>query len=194
MKMRARTSYFVKLRLRAALKEKILLAFSKQNLECKMSDKALPIIVASLRRNLLQTIQNCKTAKQAWRKFQECYPTQTFMNYFWLLKTKLNTRYRDEMNMSNHVSKMKSQLTKLAAMGSLVDASMNAATLITSSIIRRSLSLWSLHCIYWCRTPRHRNMLLIYGWKERRFYIIRMLATSLRSSKTAKKQHLLCEW
>lgn len=71
-------------------------------------------------------------AKQPWGKLQQRYANHNDMNNVGLLSNLLNIRYRDEMNMTGHVSRMESRFSKLATIGSLVNEPMKVVLLIFS--------------------------------------------------------------
>lgn len=98
----------------------------------KTSKKALSIINPTLGDNPLQWIQNCDTAKKARDKLQQRHAGKTIANKLGALSSLLNSKYKNNTDVRDHVPHLEFQFSRLAAMRSTFDELLKVAILLSS--------------------------------------------------------------
>lgn len=87
-----------------------------EEVEDNANMKALSLIFMALGDIPLQVSQDCSTAKTVWKKREDRYAARPMVNKLRQEKYLLNTKIRRSLDMVNHISILKSQFVRLAAM------------------------------------------------------------------------------
>lgn len=138
------------LRVNAVLRGKNLVdPLTNKEEQMKSSERELAVIESTLGDNPFRAIQDCETAIVAWERHQSWDAGKSMINRLMVLNIFPNIRLRSNNEMVDHVTQLKSQLLRLAAMGSVIEERMKIAVLLSAlnNQRERSPTIGSVHMI-----------------------------------------------
>lgn len=93
------------LRVEASLESRALAAAQENDdVDDKLDKQARKMIIAASGDDPLRTIQDCRSAKQAWNKLQTRYASKSTINELRVLNNLLNPKLSNLLNMEDHIS------------------------------------------------------------------------------------------
>lgn len=81
---------------------------TEKSVESEKTEKALLVITLALGDNPLRSIEECQTAKEAWKNLQQRYAGKTMINKLGLLNNFLNKNFTQGTNMGDLTAKLES--------------------------------------------------------------------------------------
>lgn len=118
---------------KAALREDdLILALKDGNVDRKVTEKAMSMVIAALCGRALRSIQYYNDAKTAWSKLEQKYLRSTMMNRLEVMKSHLNTRYINDMDMGDHVLRLELQFSRPETIGYCLEEPMKLAIVLSS--------------------------------------------------------------
>lgn len=122
------------LHVNAALRGKDMVEPLKEGPVKKMtSEKALSVIILALGDGPLRSIGDCNMAKESSDKLQHRKACKTMLNKLIVLNSLLITMFTNDTTVRDHVAHLESQPSRLAAMRSSFEESLEVAILLSST-------------------------------------------------------------
>lgn len=112
--------------------KKIVHAILDDGVSTDISEEALSLIISALANKPLRAVQSCSTAEDAWEKLQSGYAGKAFYNKVGVLNGILNLNFKRKLKTGDHLSKLQTSFSRLAAMSHPVPESTQVAIFVSS--------------------------------------------------------------